>query len=141
MCNPGLGPWTDSETFCCQVDISLRFAITDFIYSGDSNDHLTSVPTVSPLSRHIYYLMQQFLLLIILITKKSPDGWPESIKCASCPPIHFAKLLSNSLLLTAPISKDFIRLPIKPFKNNKIKPRKASLFFLVAVTIEKYTIT
>ena len=70
MCNPGLGPWTDSETFCCQVDISLRFAITDFIYSGDSNDHLTSVPTVSPLSRHIYYLMQQFLLLIILITKK-----------------------------------------------------------------------
>lgn len=139
MCNPGLGPWTDSETFCCQVTLSLRFTITDFVYSGDSDDHLTSILTVPPLSRHIY-LLQQFLLLIIPITNKIADGWPESIKCASCSPIHFAKLLSNSLLLTMTVPKPPIKPPIKSFKNIKIENQEARLSFLVTIMIEKCTI-
>ncbi|EFN9754094.1 hypothetical protein DWG95_01195 [Escherichia coli] len=69
-----------------------------------------------------------------------PDGWPESIKCASCSPIHFAKLLSNSLLLTMTVPKPPIKLPIKSFKNIKIENQEARLSFLVTIMIEKCTI-
>ncbi|EFO1723079.1 hypothetical protein DVI66_00900 [Escherichia coli] len=61
-------------------------------------------------------------MLIILITnKESSGGCPESTKCGSYSPIHFAKLLSNSLLLTVSESIACIHVLTNIFQFNQIE--------------------
>ncbi|QBM23629.1 hypothetical protein E1B03_14780 [Citrobacter arsenatis] len=49
----------------------LLLAITDFIYSGDSNDHLASIIYVPPLPETRYYSVERNELQTILINVKS----------------------------------------------------------------------
>ncbi|EAA2710515.1 hypothetical protein DK766_03760 [Salmonella enterica subsp. enterica serovar Coeln] len=90
----------------CTARSVTAFAITDFIYSDDSFDRLSSIryTTYLPTSHVISdnHLNENTYQQCEIFYK---NVWPKSIKCVTEPPIHFTILLTNSLLWKNPCPK------------------------------------